>query len=98
MVRETLNPQVLDTGGEAEALERNRELGDPSVSGAARADVPDGVPVGVQLSVGDQAVDERAGGIGGEVERAALIAEGVQDDLDAIIGKGYFRRGPSACR
>ena len=71
---------------EAEALERDRELGDPALGGAARAHVPDRVPLGVQLAVRDQAVDQRAGRIGGEVEGAALIAEGVEQDLDAIVG------------
>ena len=73
-------------GRKAQALERNRELRDPSLVRASGAHVPDGVPVSVQLSTGDQAVHERPRRIGREVERAALIAKGVEQDLDAVVG------------
>ena len=99
MLREMLKPQTVSSGGEAEALEGNRELRDPALSRAPRAHVPDGVPLGVQLAVGErQAVDERARRIGGEVEGAALVAEGVEQDLDAVVGRAGCRRAPSACR
>ena len=74
------------SGRKAQALERNRELRDPSLVGAPGAHVPDRVPLGVQLSARDEAVHERARRIGREVERAALVAERVEQDLDAVVG------------
>ena len=63
-------------GREAEALERDRELGAPALGGASGLDDPDRVPVFVGLAVReDQAIDQRAVGIGGEMERVALVAE-----------------------
>ena len=60
---------------------------DPAVARARRANVPDGVPLGIQLPVGErQAVDERARRVRREIERAPLIAERVEHDLDAIVG------------
>jgi hypothetical protein len=73
-------------GREAEALERNRELGDPSLGRAPGPHVPDRVPLGVQLAAGDQAVHQRARRIGREIERAAPIPEGIEQDLDAVVG------------
>ena len=73
-------------GREAQGLERNRELRGPSLVCALRAHVPDGVPVGIQLTTGDQAVHQRAGWIGREVEGAPLIAKRVEQNLDAIVG------------
>ena len=74
-------------GRKAEALERNRKFSHPSVVRPARAHLPDGIPVGIEFSVRKgKAVDQRAGRVGCKVEGAALIAERIEHDLDAIVG------------
>ena len=82
-----LNPQTLAFGRKAQALERNGKLRDPALARARRSNVPDRIPLGVQVTVGKhQSVDERARRIGRKVEGTALIAERVEEDLDAIVG------------
>jgi hypothetical protein len=73
-------------GREAQALEGNRELRDPSLVCASGACVPDSVPVSVQLSTRDHAIYEGPGWIRREIERAALVPKGVEENLDAIVG------------
>ncbi len=73
-------------GGETKALERNRELRDPPPIRPPAAHVPDGVPVRVQLPARHQAVHQRPGRVRREVEGTPLIAEGVEQNLDAIVG------------
>jgi len=72
---------------EAEGLERDLDLGHPSVAGDSRSRVPDAVPVAAErlAVVGHLAVRSRTGGIHLEEEAVAVIKERIEDDRDSIV-------------
>ena len=74
-------------GAEGEGLERDLDLRDPAVGEDRRARLPEGVPALVEAAAvgAEQGVAARAGG--GELEEVAglAVAEGVEDEFDAVV-------------
>ena len=83
---------------EVQALEGDGELRAPALVRARRLHRPDGIPVFVRLAVREhEAVDQGAVRVRREVEGVALIAEGVEQQLDVVVGPegciaGHLRR------
>ena len=83
---------------EVQTLEGDGELRAPALIRAPRRDRPDGIPIFVRLAVREhQAVHQSAIRVRREVEGVALIAEGVEQQLDAVVGAqggvaGHLRR------
>ena len=74
-------------GGKVEAFEWNRDFRDPAFVRARGAQIPDGIPVGIQVLRSEgETIDECACWVGGEIEGIALILKGIEQDFDTIVG------------
>ena len=79
-------PYLVRSGPETERLERNLHFDGPAAVEAARAHVPDGIPVGIRVAfVGDLLILEAPDGVDPEGEAVAAVVEGVEDDDVAVV-------------
>ena len=81
-------PELRRAGPVAQRFERDGNLDDPFVVGAAGFRVPDGVPVPVRGPlVGHRGVEQPAQRIRDEDVAVAPIVEGVEDDGEAVVAE-----------
>src|SRR6185436_18808928 len=81
-------PRLRSARAVAERLQRDGELGAPAVLGPRGLDVPDGIPVPVEIAfVGYFLIAECAKRIGLKEHTAAAIVERVEDELDVVVLK-----------